>query len=102
MQNSANTKPLNLELWTELIWLMFASWFEKCFQVIENIQKFMCKGNKAKLQPKIISSDNPSQNIWQKLKKYNKIGEDFKSVISNFVSFDSYCQRLVFERRNGH
>ena len=62
----------------------------------------MCKGNKTKLQPKIISSDNPSQNIWQKLKKYNKIGEDFKNVISNFVSFDSYCQRLVFERRNGH
>ena len=24
---------------------------------------------------------NPSQNIWQKLKKYSKIGQDFKNVI---------------------
>ena len=30
---------------------------------------------------------NPSQNIWHKLKKYNKIGQDFKNVISNFACF---------------
>ena len=31
---------------------------------------------------------NPSQNIWHKLKKYkNKIGEDFKNIISNFACF---------------
>ena len=30
---------------------------------------------------------NPSQNIWRKLKKYSKIGWDFKNVISNFGYF---------------
>ena len=30
---------------------------------------------------------NPSQNIWHKLKKYSKIRQDFKNVISNFVFF---------------
>ena len=30
---------------------------------------------------------NPSQNIWHIVKKYNKIGQDFKSVISNFACF---------------
>ena len=30
-------------------------------------------------------SYSPRQNIWHKLKKYSKIGEDFKNVISNFT-----------------
>ena len=30
---------------------------------------------------------NSSQNISHKLKKYCKIGQDFKNVISNFVCF---------------
>ena len=30
---------------------------------------------------------NPSQNIWHKLKKYSKTGQDVKNVISNFVCF---------------
>ena len=30
---------------------------------------------------------NSSQNISHKLKKYRKIGQDFKNVISNFVCF---------------
>ena len=30
---------------------------------------------------------NPGQNIWHKLKKYIKIGQDFKNVISNFACF---------------
>ena len=28
---------------------------------------------------------NPEQNIWQKLKRYNKIGQGFKNIISNFA-----------------
>ena len=36
---------------------------------------------------KFVSSDNPSQNIWHKLIKYNKIGQEFKNVISNFACF---------------
>ena len=53
MQYSANTKPLNLELLTELTWFTFTSWFEKCFEVTENIQKLMCERNWAKLKSKI-------------------------------------------------
>ena len=33
------------------------------------------------------TSHNPSQNIWHKLKKYSKIGQNFKNVISNFACF---------------
>ena len=33
------------------------------------------------------ASYNPGQNTWHKVKKYNKIGQDFKNVISNFACF---------------
>ena len=35
----------------------------------------------------INSVCNPGQNIWHKVKKYSKIGKDFKNEISNFVCF---------------
>ena len=49
MQNSANTKPLDLELLTEPTWFIFTLWFEKCFEVTETIQKLMPEGNWDKL-----------------------------------------------------
>ena len=36
---------------------------------------------------KIVSSDNPVQNIWQKVKKPSKIGQDIKNLLPNFVFF---------------
>ena len=30
---------------------------------------------------------NSGQNIWRKVKRYNKIGQGFKNKISNFVCF---------------
>ena len=30
---------------------------------------------------------NPGQNIWHKVKRYNKIGQDFKNRLSNFACF---------------
>ena len=33
------------------------------------------------------ASYNPSLNIWHKLKKYSKIRQDFKNVISNLYVF---------------
>ena len=36
---------------------------------------------------KFVFSGNSSQNIWHKLKKYSKIEEHFKIVISNFRCF---------------
>ena len=51
-------------------------------------QKNSCvKETQPSYDKKFISSDNPSQNIWHKLKKYSKIGQGFKNVISNFESF---------------
>ena len=35
----------------------------------------------------IILIYNPSQNIWHKLKKYRKTGQNFKNLISNFAWF---------------
>ena len=36
---------------------------------------------------KFVCSDNPGQNIWQRVKKYSKIGQDLKNVIYNFACF---------------
>ena len=35
---------------------------------------------------KFVCSDNSGQNIWQKVKRYNKIGQGFKNI-SNFACF---------------
>ena len=34
-----------------------------------------------------IAIYNPGKNIWHKVKIYNKIGQDFKNMISNFACF---------------
>ena len=36
---------------------------------------------------KTRDNNNPVQNIWQKVKRYNKIGQGFKNIISNFACF---------------
>ena len=36
-------------------------------------------------EPNKIYIYNPGQNIWQKVKRYNKIGQGFKNIISNFA-----------------
>ena len=48
------------------------------------------------------SDYNPGQNIWHKVKRYNKIRQDFKNIISNFAFFDSYCQHLITGRKTGN
>ena len=35
----------------------------------------------------IVCSDNPMQNIWNKLEKPSKTGQDKKSLISTFAFF---------------
>ena len=35
---------------------------------------------------------NPGQNMWHKVKKYSKVGQDFKNLISNFLCFLSNFQ----------
>ena len=34
-----------------------------------------------------IAIYNPGKNIWHKVKIYNKIGQDFKNMMSNFACF---------------
>ena len=36
---------------------------------------------------KFVCSDNPGQNIWHKVKKYSKTGQDYKNLISDFACF---------------
>ena len=55
MQNSANRKPLNGELLTELTWFIFTSLLGKCFEVREKSRRFKCEGDFGKLRPKVCS-----------------------------------------------
>ena len=51
----------------------------------------------------ISENYNPGENIWHKVKKYSKIGQGFRNVISNSACFfDSYCQRLISWKGTGH
>ena len=36
---------------------------------------------------KFVYSENPGQNIWHKVKKSSKIGQDLKNLLSNFACF---------------
>ena len=36
---------------------------------------------------KFASSDNPGQNVWHKVKKSSKIGQDVKKCLSNSAYF---------------
>ena len=50
----------------------------------------------------LLSIYNPRQNIWHKLKKCNKIGQDFKNVISSFACFLTAIVNVSFlEERLG-
>ena len=50
IQNSAHTKPLNLELLTQLTCITCLSLLEKCFEVTENFQKLKCERDWARLR----------------------------------------------------
>ena len=64
IQNSANTKPLNLELLTQLACFMFLSRLEKCFEVTEISQKFKCEGDWAKLRGKNLFAQTIMDKIF--------------------------------------
>ena len=50
-----------------------------------------------------ISNCNPGQNIWHKVKKSSKNGQDFKNLLSNFAYFfDSYYKILISGWKTGH
>ena len=41
----------------------------------------------AEYDEKVVCSGNPGQNIWNKLKKSIKIGQDYTNLISTFALF---------------
>ena len=47
-------------------------------------------------------SDNPSENIWHKVRKSSKIGQNFKNLLSNFGYFLTAIVKVWFlEERLG-
>ena len=75
---------------------IFFSWLEKCFEVTENVQKFNFEGDWAKVRLKLVCLENPGQNIWHKVKKSSKIGQDFKSPLSSFACFLRPIAKILF------
>ena len=52
---------------------------------------------------KFVSSDNSVRNIWKKLEKFSKTGQEKKSLISTFARFfECYYQSLISEMETGH
>ena len=55
-----------------------------------------------------VCSDNPGQNIWQKVKKSSKIGQGFKNLLSNFacilraIAKVSYLEERIVTRLRLH
>ena len=84
-------KPLNLVLVTELHCFIFTSWLEKCFELRKISTNSYVKETWPSSSKKLVFSDNPSKNIWHKLKKYSKIGQNFNNVIYSSLCF---CQVL--------
>ena len=57
------------------------------FELLLTCYKYGCFLMNKPLNVKELASYNPGQNIWHKVKKYSKIGQDFKNVTSNFACF---------------
>ena len=46
---------------------------------------------------------NPEKNIWNKIEKFSKTGQEKKSLISTFARFfECYYQSLISEMETGH
>ena len=60
------------------------SWFPGGLKIFINL--LICSSY-ASLKCSMYNMYNPSQNIWHEVKKYRKIEQDFKNIISNFAPF---------------
>ena len=50
-------------------------------------ENFSVKETEPSYRQKFVCSDVPGKNIWHKVKKYSKIGQDFKNIRFNFACF---------------
>ena len=87
MQISSNTEQLNFERLTQLTCFIFLSRLEKYFELEKLPRNSTLKETGLSYGKHFVSSDNPGQNIWHKVKRYNKIGQNFQNIISNFPCF---------------
>ena len=87
IQNSVNTKPLNLELLTQLACFIFYHDWRNALKLRNFSKNSSVKETGPIYGKKLVCSDNPGQNIWHKVKRDNKIGQVFKNIISNFACF---------------
>ena len=82
IKNSANTKPLNLKL----ALYVYHDW-RNALRLQKMSKNSSLKETGSNYGQKFVCSDNPSQNVWRKVKKFSKIGKDFKNLLSNFACF---------------
>ena len=87
MQNSANTKLLNLELSRISLSLYFYHDWRNALKLQKMFKNSSLKETGPSCGQKFVRSDNPGQNIWYKVEKSSKVGQDFKSLLSNFAWF---------------
>ena len=81
-------ESLNLWIWVLRTVLRFI-WFLLISVALFHWHIFLCiKLTFSYFMPfMILRICNPGQSIWQKVRKYSKIGQDLKNVISNFACF---------------
>ena len=70
--------------------------YSTCGTFIKNkgrIQKFK---KKQEIHDIFIKTNNPGQNIWNKVEKSSKSGQDMKSLISTFACFLTTIAKVFF------
>ena len=71
------------------------------FEFRENVKKLRFEGKWAKLCLEICLLRQSGQNVWNKIGKCIRIGQDKKSTISTFVFFNCYYHSLIPGRGMG-
>ena len=70
---------------------------------MENTKKVKFGETGPRYDQKFVWSDNFGQNIWNKVKKPNKFGQHWKTLVSIFcILIDCYSKRLMSGRDTRH
>ena len=87
MQNSPYRKLLSLEYQRNWLALYFHSDWRNALRLQKLSKKSSLKKTRPSYGQKFVCSGNPEQNIWNRVKKSNKIGQGLKRFIPNFACF---------------
>ena len=89
MKNSAYTKPLNLDSnSTDLLCIFIKD--QAMLWSYKNVKKLKLKEIWSSSDQKCACSDNPGQNICNKIEKSSKIALDKESLLSTFSFFFAF------------